>query len=209
VTTYRPPTKQPCSDCPFRRAAMPGWLGAGSPESFIDCMNRDEPLPCHQTIDYDDPDWLEKWSAQESGSMCAGALIFMANKMQRPRTRGFPTLPPDKVAVFSNTVEFVRYHREAGTHSWDDDAQNEGAKLQRELVRRGAEAAGQPIVDHKNKTRRADNSDLNALLAQAAAGPMRAPLPAAKTRKRKKKSKGPYRRRGIRRRSVDNVNAKG
>jgi hypothetical protein len=81
--------------------------------------------------------------------------------------------------------------------------------LQRELVRRGAEAAGQPIVDHKNKTRRADNSDLNALLAQAAAGPMRAPLPAAKTRKRKKKSKGPYRRRGIRRRSVDNVNAKG
>jgi len=188
---------------------MPGWLGAGSPESFIDCMNRDEPLPCHQTIDYDDPDWLVKWSAQEDGSMCAGALIFMANKMQRPRTRGFPTLPPDKVAVFSNTVEFVRHHREAGTHSWDDDAQNEGAKLQRELVRRGAEAAGQPIVDHKNKRRALDNSDLNALLAQAAAGPTRAPLPVARTRKRKKKSKGPYRRRGIRRRSVDNVNAKG
>lgn len=33
---------------------MPGWLGAGSPESFLDCMQRDEPLPCHQTIDYDD-----------------------------------------------------------------------------------------------------------------------------------------------------------
>ena len=207
MTTYRPPTKQPCSDCPFRRAAMPGWLGAGSPESFIDCMNRDEPLPCHQTIDYDDPDWLEKWSAQESGSMCACALIFMANKMQRPRTRGFPTLPPDKTAVFSNTVEFVRYHREAGTHSWDDDAQNEGAKLQRELVRRGAEAAGQPIVDHKNSRRNpASTAQVAADVAFNANTP---PIQAARTRKRKKKSKGPYRRRGIRKRSVDNVNAKG
>ena len=145
--TYRPPVKQPCNDCPFRRKAMPGWLGAGSPESFLDCMNRDEPLPCHQTIDYDDPEWLSKWTAQETGSMCAGALIFMANKMQRPRTPGFPTMPQDKTEVFANTVEFVRYHREAGTHSWDDDAQTEGAQMQRELVRRGAESMGQPIVD--------------------------------------------------------------
>jgi len=144
---YRPPTKQPCSDCPFRRKAMPGWLGAGSPESFVDCMNRDEPLPCHQTIDYDDPDWLAKWSAQENGSMCAGALVFMANKLQRPKAPGFPTLPPDKTNVFANTIEFVRHHREAGTHSWDDDEQNEGARLQREIIRRGAESMGQPIVD--------------------------------------------------------------
>lgn len=146
-SSYRPPTKQPCSDCPFRRKAMPGWLGAGSPESFVDCMNRDEPLPCHQTIDYDDPAWLEKWSTQESGSMCAGALVFMANKLQRPKAPGFPTMPQDKINVFANTLEFVRYHREAGTHSWDDDAQNDGAQLQREIIRRGAESMGQPIVD--------------------------------------------------------------
>jgi hypothetical protein len=133
---------------------MPGWLGAGSPESFIDCMNRDEPLPCHQTIDYDDPDWLAKWSAQETGSMCAGALIFMANKMQRPRTRGFPTLPQDETVVFANTLEFVRHHREAGVHSWDDAAQNEGALMQREMIRRGAEAAGQPIVDYASRSGR-------------------------------------------------------
>lgn len=117
-------------------------------------MNRDEPLPCHQTIDYDDPDWLEKWIAQETGSMCAGALIFMANKMQRPRTRGFPTMPPDENEVFANTVEFVRHHREAGTHSWDDDAQTNGAKMQRELVRRGAEAIGQPIIDYASRSGR-------------------------------------------------------
>lgn len=152
--TYRPPTKQPCSDCPFRRKAMPGWLGAGSPESFLDCMQRDEPLPCHQTIDYDDPRWLEKWSAQEDGSICAGALIFMANKMQRPRSREFPTMPSDKDAVFSNSLEFVRHHREASVHSWDDGAQTEGAQLQRDLIQRAAKTAGQPIVDFKNKKKR-------------------------------------------------------
>lgn len=154
MTTYRAPTKQPCSDCPFRRKSMPGWLGAGSPESFLDCIQRDEPLPCHQTIDYDDPAWLEKWTAQEGGSMCAGALVFMANKLQRPKTRGFPTMPPDKDQVFANSLEFVRHHREASVRSWNDDDQNDGAKLQRELVRRGAEARGQPIVDFKNKAKK-------------------------------------------------------
>lgn len=151
---YRPSTKKPCSDCPFRRRAMPGWLGASSPEGFLDCMNRDEPLPCHQTVDYDDPDWLSKWQAQENGSMCAGTLIFMANKMQRPRTRGFPTMLPDKTEVFSDSLEFVRHHREAPIRSWDDDAQSEGAQLQRELVRRASEAARKPIVDFGQRATR-------------------------------------------------------
>lgn len=173
---YRPPTKQPCNSCPFRRKAMPGWLGAGSPESFLDCLQRDEPLPCHQTIDYDDPKWLEKWAAQETGSMCAGALVFMANKAQRPRDREFPTMPQDKAEVFSNSLEFVRHHREAAVHSWDDVIQTDGAQLQRELVKRAAAASGQPIVDRKNKRERVDNSDLNALLAEAAKGPPKAPL---------------------------------
>lgn len=179
MTKYAKPVAAPCGDCPFRRKAAPGWLGAGSPESFLDCMQRDEPLPCHQTVDYDDPEWLEKWSAQEAGSMCAGALVFMANKMQRPRNREFPTMPTDKTNVFSNSVEFVRHHREAAVHSWDDDSQKEGAQLHRELVKRAAQASGQPIVDHKNKQERLDNSDLNELIAKAAAGPTKKPLPRA------------------------------
>jgi len=154
AVAYRPPTGQPCSDCPFRRRSMPGWLGAGSPESFIDCMQRDEPLPCHQTIDYGDPSWLEKWSAQEGGAMCAGALIFLANKMQRPRARGFPTLPPDKASVFANSIEFVRHHREAAVHSWDEGDQSEGARLQQNLIGRAAEKLGEPIVDFRNRRER-------------------------------------------------------
>lgn len=145
------PVAKPCSDCPFRRVAAPGWLGHSSPEGFIDCMQRDEPLPCHQTIDYDDPHWLSKWMAQRTtGSMCAGALVFQANKMQKPHDSEFPRMPKDTVNVFSNSVEFVRHHREAPVHSWDDDDQNEGALLHRSLVAHAAIAMGKPIINHGN-----------------------------------------------------------
>lgn len=157
---YVEPVSKVCNDCPFRRKSVAGWLGHSSPEGFIDCMQRDEPLPCHQTIDYDDPDWLTKWTRQEAtgrfhGQMCAGSLIFMANKLQRPHTEGFPTLPRDMENVFSNSVEFVRHHREAAVRSWDDDDQDEGARLHREMIKHAAERMKQPIVDFKNKKRRA------------------------------------------------------
>jgi hypothetical protein len=133
---------------------MPGWLGDGSPESFLDCMQRDVPLPCHQTLDYDDPHWAEDWENQQGSSrMCAGALIFMANRGQRPRTREFPTMPPDKAGVFANSLEFVRHHREAAVHSWDDGDQRESAQLHRELVKRAAENRGNPIVNFKRSKR--------------------------------------------------------
>jgi hypothetical protein len=130
---------------------MPGWLGAGSPESFIDCMQRDEPLPCHQTIDYDNPHWLVEWMHQKNGNMCAGALIFLANKLQH---HPFQKMAKDHENVFSNSVEFVRYHREAAVHSWDDEEQNEGAQLHRRLIADAAKRMGQPIVDFKNRKAR-------------------------------------------------------
>jgi hypothetical protein len=149
MTKYVDPVPKPCSDCPFRRKAMPGWLGASSPEGFIDCMERDEPLPCHQTIDYDNnPHWLVEWMHQKTGNMCAGALIFMANKIQQ---HPFQKMAKDHENVFSNTIEFVRYHREAGVHSWDEDDQTEGAKMRRQLISESAKRMGQPIVDFKER----------------------------------------------------------
>jgi len=131
---------------------MPGWLGGSSPEGFIDCMQRDEPLPCHQTIDYDNnPHWLVEWMHQKIGNICAGSLIFMANKIQRPHDRNFPTMAPDHETVFSNSVEFVRYHREAPVHSWTEDEQNEGAQLHKHLIAEAAKRMGQPIIDFKDR----------------------------------------------------------
>lgn len=142
---YRAPVTKPCSACPFRRKAMPGWLGSGSPESFIDCINRDDILPCHQTIDYGDPDWKSKWVAQEEGSTCAGALIMTANMLKLPRAPGFPTLPEDRETVFARPEEFVRHHREADVQSWDDRDQSDEAKYLQFVFARAAKEAGKPF----------------------------------------------------------------
>ncbi len=147
MTKFVDPVLYPCNDCPFRRKSMAGWLGAGSPESFIDCMQRDEPLPCHQTIDYEDEHWLAKWMLQRTtGKMCAGSLIFMANKLQM---HPFKKLEKDPELVFSNTFEFVRHHRGSTVQSWNDDDQNEGAQFQRQLIADSAKRMGDPIIDGK------------------------------------------------------------
>jgi hypothetical protein len=53
--------------------------------------------------------------------------------------------PPPKVTTY------VRHHREAAVHSWDDDEQNDGAQMHRELIADAAKRIGQPIVDFKNR----------------------------------------------------------
>lgn len=126
---YREPTNKPCSDCPFRRKSMPGWLGASAPERFIGSIMTELPLPCHQTIDYDgDPSWKEKWEAQEIGSICAGALILSANLCKMPRDREFPRMKSDREQVFATPNEFIDHHRKLGVGSWhglDDEFEDE------------------------------------------------------------------------------------
>ncbi len=118
--TYREPCgKRPCTSCPFRRKAPAGWLGAATPESFIIEISMERPLPCHPTIDYDDKRWLEKWTAQEIGSICAGSLIMSANMAKAPRDRAFPQLPRNEKIVFATPTEFINHHRASTVRSWE------------------------------------------------------------------------------------------
>ncbi len=122
MTSYRPASgMQPCKECPFRRKAMPGWLGAATPESFIVEISMERPLPCHPTINYTDDDWLEKWREQSVGNICAGSLIMSANMNKVPRDRSFPRLPQDKAAVFATHQEFCAHHNNAQVRSWEMD----------------------------------------------------------------------------------------
>lgn len=115
---YREPTKAPCNDCPFRKKAMPGWLGAASPQDFIDSILHEDPLPCHQTINYDDPDWKAKWESAKTGKMCAGALIHSANIAKAPRDPAFPRMPADRETVFATPRDFLHFHESARVRSW-------------------------------------------------------------------------------------------
>ena len=117
---YRSPCgSSPCGVCPFRRASMPGWLGKATPESFIIEISMERPLPCHPTIDYEDPEWLHKWNRQETGRICAGSLVMAANMSKLPRNPKFPRLPVDRKIVFSTPLEFLEHHNKAPVKSWE------------------------------------------------------------------------------------------
>lgn len=104
---------------------MPGWLGEATPESFLIEISMERPLPCHPTIDYTNPKWLQKWNTQKTGKICAGSLIMSANMCKSPRDKNFPRLPADKVAVFSNHKEFIDFHNNADVRSWESDSSHE------------------------------------------------------------------------------------
>lgn len=106
----KPPAKQPCNDCPWRRNSIRGWLGPHTAEEWVQMAHGDGQIACHQTIpegsDDDDPD-LSTMTA------CAGATIFRANVCKSPRpTRGIPAyqLPADRERVFSWNDEFIAHH---------------------------------------------------------------------------------------------------
>ena len=108
--------KTPCRECPFRRDAAPGWLGAETdPQNFVRAAESDisnqGALPCHLTIDYTDPRWMS--SQLPKADLCAGALIYAANQAKMPRS-------PDRAeavrsveqsdAVFKYPHEFIEHH---------------------------------------------------------------------------------------------------
>lgn len=137
--------KKPCRDCPFRRKSLPGWLGAASPEHFMLTTfgekavevdggkltmmmpaGPEQPMPCHLTIDYNDPYWSEKWnenweSGEETGSLCAGAAVMFANRAKKPKYINLPKREPDRENVFTTPQEFIDHHRSSGFRSWQKD----------------------------------------------------------------------------------------
>lgn len=117
---HRPVCDGPCKVCPFRRVALPGWLGEGSPADFIGSIFREQPLPCHNTIDYRRRDWLAAWIEGRRGKMCMGALIFTANIGKVPRFPDIiPIVEPDEDLVFATTKEFFDHHNNAAVKSWE------------------------------------------------------------------------------------------
>lgn len=104
--------KTPCSKCPFLRGSSPGWLGASTPNEFLDSTNSEIDMPCHSTIDYEDPNWEESLKV---ASTCAGSLIFMKNTCKMPRDEELAVkvqgVERDIKNVFYWAHEFLEHHR--------------------------------------------------------------------------------------------------
>lgn len=96
--------KKPCDDCPFRRNAIPGWLGGYTPRQFTLMAHGDSRMFCH-TLKRDKENWHE----------CAGAAIYRANVCKSPRLDASGkvplALPADKKVL---SWDFEKYHESVG-----------------------------------------------------------------------------------------------
>lgn len=76
--------KHPCAACPWLRASCPGYLGEDDPENFYRAsVTRENLMPCHEQIDYGDPDWKD--TQLPRADFCAGNLIYYRNHLKVPR----------------------------------------------------------------------------------------------------------------------------
>ncbi len=86
---------RPCSDCPWTRRSMPGWLGSLTIEDWIAAAHGESHVECHTLI----------------GAQCAGIAIYRANVYKRVRDPMAMHLPADRVAIFESPIAFATHHR--------------------------------------------------------------------------------------------------
>jgi hypothetical protein len=87
--------KTPCSDCPWSRTSLPGWLGGSSIEEWLARAHGEVCVPCHTV----------------GNQQCAGLAIYRANVLKRPRDPNALLLPKDTQRVFAWPTEFTLHHK--------------------------------------------------------------------------------------------------
>lgn len=87
--------KKACSDCPWARASLAGWLGALSADQWLMEAHGEANIDCHVL----------------TGVQCAGAAIYRANIAKLPRDPELLRLQPDREKVFASPSEFLAHHK--------------------------------------------------------------------------------------------------
>ena len=93
--------KRPCSDCPWSRKAINGWLGENSAQEWIGFAHGESLVDCHAL----------------TGAQCAGLATYRANVAKSPRDPQQLKLPANRAAVFASPKEFLEHH--AKTPTWE------------------------------------------------------------------------------------------
>lgn len=85
---------EPCSDCPWTRDALNGWLGGATIDDWLRTAHADARVPCH-VVD---------------NQQCAGLAIYRTNVGKSPRDASALRLPADRGKVFATPMEFRAHH---------------------------------------------------------------------------------------------------
>ncbi|HUR09638.1 MAG TPA: hypothetical protein VM347_44370 [Nonomuraea sp.] len=67
--------KQPCADCPFRKASAKGWLGGHPLDAYAQPPGVGMPTSCHRT---------DRGADNPRTGFCAGSLAMIANSGVQP-----------------------------------------------------------------------------------------------------------------------------
>lgn len=108
----------PCSDCPWARKALRGWLGPALLEAdpagyWLRIAHSHTLVGCHTRMcsPGSDPGW--PWPSNEQPRwQCAGIAIYRRNVLQSVDKPGL-ILPANKVIVFASPMEFRQHHKRA------------------------------------------------------------------------------------------------
>ncbi len=96
-----------CNECPWRRVALPGFLGPFSAREWIEKAHSqyDQPIECHKTITGDR--WDDKPLRQ-----CLGAAIYRRNVGWLPKYFDKVYVAPftDTETIFGTPGEFLEHH---------------------------------------------------------------------------------------------------
>lgn len=120
--------KKPCSECPFRKKSLPGYVGGHKDiYEIYEYAQYDVKFPCHMSVtkvqkemalqhEQDDDLDVNHINAEviEKAMHCTGSLIFMNNiiKSSRdPKTRELQKQLGKSSEVFQSAHEFLRYHK--------------------------------------------------------------------------------------------------
>jgi len=83
-----------CRECPWRRAAAPGWLGGHAADDFAAAARGDHPIVCHL----------------KQSEQCFGAAKVRRNICKMPRHAA--SLPEgDRENFFASLQEFTDHHQ--------------------------------------------------------------------------------------------------
>lgn len=86
--------KTPCSDCPWARESLPGWLGGATADDWVQRAHGEDLVECHTLL----------------GAQCAGLAIYRKNVCKTPRFPDTLVLPADRETVFATPAEFKAHH---------------------------------------------------------------------------------------------------
>lgn len=97
-----------CSDCPWARTALNGWLGGVSIDDWLHTAHSDTHVDCHTL----------------HGAQCAGVAVYRRNvckRVEAPLLR----LERDTVKVFATPMEFKAHHERFPEPKNDNQKGNE------------------------------------------------------------------------------------